>query len=120
MLAANDFRKKVFIEEQKAQNENRLLQGRQIAYLIHGESIWDFYLMGVTLWGDYVPGFGTKWDEVLLSGKKIPEDGILDNFSQDETRILRTVEVYLGIVYAGHSARVLSHVLCAPIKQSLM
>ena len=34
-LATSNFRKKVFIEEQKAQNENRFLRGRQIAIIIY-------------------------------------------------------------------------------------
>ena len=33
MLAANEFRKKVSIEEQKAQNENRFLRGRKTTRL---------------------------------------------------------------------------------------
>ena len=35
MLAASDFRKKVFFEEQKAQNEHRFLRGRQIACMVY-------------------------------------------------------------------------------------
>ena len=68
ILAASDFRKNVFIEEQKAQNENRFLRGTQNAFLIDdyfritstSESILDFSdLMGVTLRGDNVQGFDT-------------------------------------------------------------
>ena len=58
ILAASGFRKKVFIEEQKAQNENGFLRGRQIAYMIcdffratgTAECVGDLSdLMGVTL-----------------------------------------------------------------------
>ena len=93
----------MFLGEQKAQNENRFLPGRQIAFMIcdsfritgTGESIWDFSdLMGISLRGDNVQGFETKWDEVFLSMKKIPEDGIYSGVFviQDETRRVRTIE----------------------------
>ena len=44
-----------------------------------GLSISDFSdLMEVTLRRDSVQGFDTKWSEVILLMKKIPEDGIPD------------------------------------------
>ena len=58
ILATSDFRKNLFIEEQKAQNENRSLRGRHIAILISdyfritgtSDSILDFSdLVGVTI-----------------------------------------------------------------------
>ena len=47
-LVANDIGKKVFVEELKAQNENRFLRGRRIAFMIYdnfritgtGEFFW--------------------------------------------------------------------------------
>ena len=44
-LAPNDFRKKVFIEEQRTQRENRFLRGRQIAFII------DDYFRITVHWG---------------------------------------------------------------------
>ena len=84
---ANAFKKKVSIEEQKAQNENRLLRGKEITFRILRSlqvtgtdgSIGDFSdLMGVTRRGDNVQGVDTMWDEVLVSIERT-EDGILDN-----------------------------------------
>ena len=104
LLAASDFRKKVFIEEQKAQNEDRFLRGRQIAFMIYDyfritskdESILDFCdLMGISLRGDNVEGFDTKWDQVFLSMKRVPEDGILENIFKirlrDSEQLMSTV-----------------------------
>ena len=80
ILAASDCRKKAFIEGQKTENgkmissrktnhlhDLRLLQNHSI-----GDSILDFSdLTGLSLRGDKIQGFVTKWDEVLLSMKKM-------------------------------------------------
>ena len=55
--------------EQKAQNYDRFLRGRQIAHKIDehfrvtGTRFSDF--LSIPLRGNDVPGFDTKWDEVL-------------------------------------------------------
>ena len=63
------------MEEEKAQKEERYLRDRQIFYGIYDhfwvrgthESILDFTdLMSVSLRGDDVQGFHTRWDEVLF------------------------------------------------------
>ena len=61
------------------------LKVTQIAFIIcayfkvsgTGQAILDFTdLMKVTLQGDSVQGFDTKWDETLLSMNKIPDEEI--------------------------------------------
>ena len=75
-LLTADFKRRVYMKEQKAQQDTRFLNGRQIAYLIGdnfnisgtGEALLDFNdQLGVQLKNDNVQGFDTKWDEVLLS-----------------------------------------------------
>ena len=77
-----DFKRRVYMEEEKAQQDDRFLKGRQIAYMIHdyfkisgtGEALLDFNdLSRVHLKNDNVQG-DTKWDEVLLSMTKVPEE----------------------------------------------
>ena len=69
------FKKKVSLEEQKAQKEDRFLRGRQIAYMIYDyvrvagahDTVLDYAdLSTLTLRNDDVQEFDTRWDEILL------------------------------------------------------
>ena len=82
------FRKKVSLEEQKAQKEDRFLRGRQIAYMIYDDfgvtgvhdTVLDYAdLFTITLRHDDVQEFDTGWDEILLSMTKIPPDAVLQS-----------------------------------------
>ena len=81
------FKKKVSPEEQKAQKEDRFLRGRQIAFMIFDyfrvtgahDIVIDYAdLFSVTLRGDNIQEFSTRWD-VLLSMSKIPSDDFLES-----------------------------------------
>ena len=81
------FKRRVSLEEQKAQKEDRFLRGRQIAYLIYesfrvtgaNESVENYAdLFTIVLRNDDVQEFDSKWDGILLSMTKIPPDDILD------------------------------------------
>ena len=74
------FKKKVSLEEQKAQKEDLFLRGRQIAFMINDnfrvtdahDTVLDYAdLFSVTLHDDNIQEFDTRWDEVLLSMSKI-------------------------------------------------
>ena len=100
MVARNDFREKVFIEEQKALNENRFLRRRQIAIKIYDYFPGHRYrrvCFGVAL-GNNVQGFDGKWDEAVLSLKKFPKDVILENMNKmrlrDSERLKSTFALY--------------------------
>ena len=76
------FKRKISLEEQKAQKQDRFLRGRQIAYLIYdhfrvagGHDSVDNYadLFTVVLRND------SKWYEILLSMTQIPSDDILES-----------------------------------------
>ena len=77
------FKRKISLEEQKAQKEDRFLRGRQIAYLIYEQ----FRVIGTDSFvenytdvftfvfrKDDVQEFDSKWDGILLSMTKIPHD----------------------------------------------
>ena len=81
------FKRKVSLEEMKAQKEDRFLRGRQIAYLIHEY----FRVIGAknsvekhadlftnVLRYDDTHEFDSKWDGILLSMTKIQSDDILE------------------------------------------
>ena len=66
------FKKKVILEEQKAQKEDRFLRGRQIAYMFydnfpgagaHDTVLDNADLFTIILRNDDVQEFGTRWDE---------------------------------------------------------
>ena len=81
------FRRKISLEEQKAQKEDCFLRGRQIAYWIHDhfwvtgshdsvENYADLFTIGLR--NDDIQKFDSKWDGILLSMTKIPHDDILE------------------------------------------
>ena len=88
IIQNSHFKKKVSLEEQKFQKEDRFLRGRQIAFMIcdyfrvagaHDIVLDDADLLSVTLRDDTVQEFDSRWDEVLLSMSKIPFDDVLES-----------------------------------------
>ena len=101
------FKRKVSLEEQKAQKEDRFLRGRQIAYLIYeyfqvtgaNDSVENHAdLFAIVLRSDDIQEFDSKWDGILLSMTKIPHDDILEGLyklRRRESEKLKTVlELY--------------------------
>ena len=89
------FKRKVSLEEQKAQKEDRFLRGRQIAYLIYeyfrvtgaNDSVENFAdLFTIALRDDDIQEFDSKWDGIVLSMTKIPSDDILEGLYKLRTR----------------------------------
>ena len=81
------FKRRISLEEQKAQKEDRFLRGRQIAYLIYeyfrvtgaNDSFEnDADLFTISLRNDDIQEFDSKSDGILLSMTKIPPDDILE------------------------------------------
>ena len=79
-------KRKVSLEEQKAQKEDRFLRGRQTAYLIYecfrvtgaNDSVENYAEpFTIVLRNDDIQEFNSKWDEILLSMRQIPSDDIL-------------------------------------------
>ena len=87
IIQNSHFKRRISLEEQKAQKEDCFLRGRQIAYLIYGyfrvtgaidsvENYADLFTIGLR--NDDVQEFDSKWDGILLSMTKIPPDDILE------------------------------------------
>ena len=81
------FKRRISLEEQKAQKQDRFLRGRQIAYLIYeyfrvtgaNDSVENYAdLFTISLRNDDIHEFDSKWDGILLSMTKIPLDDILE------------------------------------------
>ena len=101
------FKRRISLEEQKAQKQDRFLRGRQIAYLIYeyfrvteaNDSVESYAdLFTISLRNDDIQEFDSKWDGILLSMTKIPPDDILEglyNLRIRESEKLKTVlELY--------------------------
>ena len=97
------FKRRMSLEEQKAQKQDRFLRGRQIAYLIYDyfrvtgvhDSVENHPdLFTISLRNDDIQEFDSKWDGVLLSMTKIPHDEILEGLYKlriRESEKLKTV-----------------------------
>ena len=79
----SQFKRRISLEEQKAQKQDRFLRGRQIAYLIYDhfrvtgshDSVENYTdLFTIVLQNDDIQEFDFKWDGNLLSMTKIPHD----------------------------------------------
>ena len=104
----SQFKRRISLEEQKAQKHDRFLRGRQIAYLIYdqfrvtgaNDSVENYAdLFTVSLRNDDIQEFDSKWDGILLSmTKKIPPGDILEGLYKlkiRESEKLKTVlELY--------------------------
>ena len=101
------FKRRISLEEQKTQKQDRFLRGRQIAYLIYGyfrvtgihDSVENYAsLFTISLRNDDIQEFDSKWEGILLSLTKIPPDDILEGLYKlgiRESEKLKTVlELY--------------------------
>ena len=103
----SQFKRRISVEEQKAQKEARFFRGRQVAYLIFdyfrvtgaNDSVENYAdLFTISLRNDDIQEFDSKWDEILLSRTKITTDDILEGLYKlriRESEKLKTVlELY--------------------------
>ena len=81
------FKRRISLEEQKAQKQDSFLRGRQIAYLVYDyfrvtgshDSVENYAdLFTIRLRNGDIQEFDSKWDGILLSMTKIPPDDILE------------------------------------------
>ena len=107
LIQNSQFKKKISLEELKAQKEDPFLRGRQIAFMMYDyfrvtgahDTVLDYAdLFSVSLRDDNIQEFDTRWDEVLLSMSNIPSDDILESLYKlriRESAQLKTVlELY--------------------------
>ena len=87
------FRKRVSVEEQRAQNSDRFLRGRQIAYMIYEhfratraydavQGLWTLFAIG--LQNDDFQDFDVRWDHALISVSEMPSDMILEGLHKSK------------------------------------
>ena len=83
----SQFKRRISLEEQSTQKEDRFLRGSQIANLIYdhfrvtgaNDSVENYTdLFTISLRNDDIQEFDSKWDGILLSMTKITPDDILE------------------------------------------
>ena len=100
------FKKKVSLEEMKAQKEDRFLRGRQIAFLIYEyfrvtgandsvENYADHFT--VVLRNADIQELDSKWDENLLLMTQIPSDDILESLYKRRIRVSEKLKTVLEL-----------------------
>ena len=107
IIQNSQFKRRISLEEQKAQKQDSFLRGRQIAYLIYdhfrvtgrNDSVENYTdLFTIVLRNDDIQEFDSKWDGILLSMTKIPHHEIMEGLYKlriRESEKLKTVlELY--------------------------
>ena len=97
------FRKKISVEEQRAQKDNRLLRGRHIACLIYedfrptgsyDETQEPSGLFSIKLEDDDMQDFDLRWEQALLLTSDPPSDQVFEGLYVLETRFLPNSDNY--------------------------
>ena len=127
----SQFKRRISLEEQKAQKKDRFLRGRQIAYLIYeyfrvtgaNDSVEihaDLFTIGLR--NDNIQEFHSKWDEHLSSMTQIPSDNILESLSKltvRESDKLKTVLELYDLESHQKTAEPDYHILKTMVKTSI-
>ena len=107
------FKRRISLEEQKAQKQDRFLRGRQIAYLMYeyfrvtgaNDSVENYAdLFTISLRNDDIQEFDSKWDGILLSMTKIPPDDILEGLYKLRIRESGKLKTVLELLWPGVSS----------------
>ena len=101
------FKRRISLEEQEFQKQDRFLRGRQIAYLIYEyfrvtgshDSVENYTdLFTISLRNDDIQEFDSKWDGIFLSMTKIPPDDILEGLHilriRESEKLKTVLELY--------------------------
>ena len=112
------FKKKVSLEEQRAQKRTAFPQGRQIAYLIYeyflvtgaNDSVENYAdLFTIVLRNGDIQQFDSKWDGIPLSMTKIPSDDILEGLYKlrirESEKLKTVVELYKMEIHSSEESR---------------
>ena len=93
------FRKRVSVEEQRAQKYDRFLRGRQIVYMIyeHFRATGLLDLFKIRLQNNDVQDFDVWWDQGLFSASEISTDVILEGLYK--LKLQDSVQFRLSCLY---------------------
>ena len=106
IIRNSHFKRKVSLEEQRAQKEDRFCRGTQIASLIYeyfrvagaNDSVENYAdLFTSVIRNDDIQEFDSKWDGILLSMTKIPSDDILEGLYKLRIRVSEKLKTVLEL-----------------------
>ena len=100
------FRKRVAVEEQRAQKDDRFFRGRQVAYMIYEyfratgaseveQGLSD--LFNIRVQNDDVHDFDVRWDQALLSASDMPSDVILEGLYKSKLKDFVQLQTVLAL-----------------------
>ena len=127
----SQFKRRISLEEQKAQKQDRFFRGRQIAYMIYDQfrvtgthdSVENYTdLFTISLRNDDIQVFDSKWDGIPLSMTQIPSDDILEGLYKSrirESEKLKTVLELYDLETHQKKLRPDYHRLKAMVKRSI-
>ena len=102
--------KRVSVEEQRFQKDDRFLRGRQTAYMTYehfrANGAYDAVqglsdLFNVRLQNDDVQDFDVRWDEALLSANETPTDTVLEGLYKSKYQDSVQLQVVLALYDQG-------------------
>ena len=103
---------RVSVEEQRAQKDDRISRGRQIAYMIYEnfrstggyEAVQGLStLFAISLQHDDVQDFDIRWDHALLSVSEMPSDMILEGLYK--SKLENSVQLQIVMAFARTRSR---------------
>ena len=118
------FRKRVSIEEQRAQKDDRFFRGRQVAFMIYEH----FRATGACesvqicseerLQNDDVQDFDTRWDQALTTASEIPAENVLEGLYKSKLQGSVQLQTVLAI-YEQETVRNNGLPNCCSLKTSV-
>ena len=103
------FRKKISVEEQRAQKDNRFLRGRQIATGSCDEIQGLSGLFRIKLGNDDIQEFDSRWEQALLLTSDLPSDkvseGLYVSKLQDSSQVQTILALYNQEILRGGGQR---------------
>ena len=108
------FRKKISVEGQRAQKDNRFLRGKQIAYLVFEYSrptgSYDGIqglsgLFSIKLETDDIQDFDLRWEQALLLTSDPPSDNVLERLYVSKLQESPPDSDNYGTIQSRNSAR---------------
>ena len=123
----SNFRKRVSVEEQRAQNSDRFLRGRQIAYMIYeyfrATGAYEAEqglsnLFSFSLQKDDVQDVDVRWDQTQVLASEMPSDVILEGFFKSKLQSFDQLQTVLAL-YDQETARNKGKPNCSQLKTAV-
>ena len=108
------FRKKISVEEQRAQKDNRFLTGRQVAYLVYEyfrptssqDEIQGLSgLCSIKFESDDIQDFDLRWEQASLLTSDPPSDTVLEGLYVSKLQDSSKIQTVMALFQSRNSPR---------------